>query len=63
MKLHRAVTLGLLLLISAALVVASIARTIPGFGPRTLLSLGVVITVAALSGIGFSWRRYFPRRR
>jgi len=33
-----------------------------GFNGRSLVALGVVVAVAAIGGIAFSWARYFPRR-
>ena len=29
---------------------------------RSLIALAVVVVLAAIGGIGFSWRRYFRRR-
>lgn len=63
MKLHRAVTLALMILAAVVLVGAMTAYGIATFSGGSLVALLVVIVLAALAGIGFSYRRYFPRRR
>ena len=58
---HRAGILILLMLFA----VAWLAFTLPDparIDGRSLIALAVVILVAAVGGIGFSWRRYFGRR-
>lgn len=58
---HRAVVLVLMMLLGVAFLVF----TFPGpadVDSRSLIALGVVIAVAAVGGIAFSWTRYFPRR-
>lgn len=60
MKIHRAATLVVLMLICAGAVVYSIDGTDVGRG--SLASLAIVIGCAAVAGLAFSWRRYFPRR-
>jgi len=63
MKLHRAVTLVLLILCGVALVGGMTAYGIATFSGGSLVALVVVLVAAALAGIGFSCRRYFARRR
>ena len=63
MKRYRAVTL--VLMIAFGLLVAG-AMTVYGIGTfdgGSLVALLIVLVGAALAGIGFSYRRYFPRRR
>lgn len=62
MKLHRAVTLLLMILLSALVVAVMTAEGLHGLDPHSLVALGVVVAAAAAAGIGFSWRRYFTRR-
>ena len=63
MKLHRAITLVLMIALAALLIGWSILLGIGNLDSRSLISLGVVIVAAALGGAAFSFRRYFPRRR
>jgi len=63
MKLHRAVTLILMILCGLVLVGAMTAYGVSTFSGGSLVALLVVVAAAALAGIGFSYRRYFPRRR
>jgi hypothetical protein len=63
MKFHRAVMLALMILSGAVLVGAMTAYGIATFSSGSLVALLVVIVLAALAGIAFSYRRYFPRRR
>ena len=63
MKLHRAVTLVLMIVVGLALASAMTAYGISGLGGGSLAALAVVIVAAAVAGIAFSYRRYFPRRR
>jgi F0F1-type ATP synthase assembly protein I len=62
-KLHRAITLVLMIAASLALLVAMTAYGVSTFGGGSLVALVLVVAVAAIAGIGFSYRRYFPRRR
>ena len=60
-RLHRAALLIVLMLFS----VLWLVFTIPDparIGRQSLIALGVVILIAAVGGIGFSWGRYFRRR-
>ena len=62
MKLHRAITLAVLIVGSLALLGLMLAGAGAEIGGQGLLALGVVVAVAAVAGIAFSWRRYFPGR-
>ena len=61
MKLHRAITLVVMMLLAvgalALLLVAGIAR----FDSHSLIALVVVLIAAAAGGVGFSWKRYYKR--
>jgi hypothetical protein len=63
MKIYRAVTLVLLMLCALAVVGAMTAYGIGTFNGGSLVALLVVLAAAAIAGIAFSYRRYFPRRR
>jgi hypothetical protein len=63
MKIHRAVTLALMIVLGLVVVGAMTAYGIATFSGGSLVALLVVIVAAALAGIGFSYRRYFARRR
>jgi hypothetical protein len=62
MKLHRAVTLVVMLLVSLLLVAAMTAYGIGTFDAGSLVALLVVLVAAAVAGIAFSYRRYLHRR-
>jgi hypothetical protein len=62
-KLHRAVTLVVMILCGVALVGAMTAYGVATFSGGSLVALLVVLVAAALAGIGFSYRRYFARKR
>jgi hypothetical protein len=58
---HRAVVILLLILFA----VAWLFFTFPNpalIDGRSLIALAVVVLLAAIGGIAFSWRRYFGRR-
>jgi hypothetical protein len=60
-RIHRAALLVVLMLLG----VLWLAFTIPDrarINGQSLIALAVVIVIAAVGGIGFSWRRYFRRR-
>lgn len=61
MKLHRAITLVVLMLIAVGIIVLLIGGAITTLDSRSLIALGVVIAAAAISGVAFSWNRYFKR--
>jgi len=62
-KLHRAITLVVLIVLSLAMLGVMTAYGAATFGAQSLAALLVVVGAAALAGIAFSYRRYFPRRR
>jgi hypothetical protein len=62
-KVHRAITLVLMIAASLALLAVMMAYGLSTFGGGSLVALVLVVAVAAIAGIGFSYRRYFPRRR
>ena len=63
MKLHRAITLVVLIAGSLLLLAVMLAGGATQMGSQSLFALGIVVVVAAIAGIAFSWRRYFPRNR
>ena len=63
MRLHRALTLVVMIAISLALIFAMTVYGIGTFSSGSLVALVVVLVAAAIAGIVFSWRRYFPGRR
>ena len=63
MKLHRALTLVVMIVFSLVLILAMTVYGIGTFSSGSLVALLVVLGAAAIAGILFSWRRYFPGRR
>jgi hypothetical protein len=63
MKVYRAVTLAVMILCALLLVGVMTAYGIGTFNGGSLVALLVVLAAAAVAGIAFSYRRYFPRRR
>ena len=63
MKVYRAVTLALMILLGLALLAAMTVYGVSTFSGQSLAALAVVVVAAAIAGIAFSYRRYFPRRR
>ena len=61
MKIHRAITLVAMMLIALGLFVLLTAGAIATFDSHSLIALLVVVLAAAVSGIAFSWKRYFRR--
>jgi heme A synthase len=60
-RLHRAAIIVVLML----LCVLWLVLTLPDpsrIDRQSLIALGVVIVIAAVGGIGFSWQKYFRRR-
>ena len=57
---HRAVVLVLMMLAGLAFLVFTFPAQ--GVSGQSLIALGVVVLIAAIGGIAFSWARYFPRR-
>jgi hypothetical protein len=60
-KLHRALTLLVMIVLSLVLVGAMTLYGIATFSWNSLVALLAVLAAAAIGGIVFSWRRYFPR--
>jgi hypothetical protein len=60
-RLHRAAIVIALMLFGVAWLIFTIPEPSRIDG-RSLIALGVVVALAAIGGIGFSWRRYFRRR-
>ena len=63
MKLHRAITLVVLIALSVVMLGVMAGYGAATFGAQSLAALLLVLAAAALAGIAFSYRRYFPRRR
>ena len=61
MKLHRAITLAAMIVFSV-LYLALTFPTAVAYSGRNVIALVVVVVGAAIGGIAFSFRRYFPRR-
>jgi CHASE2 domain-containing sensor protein len=61
MRLDRAITLVVMMLLAAGLVVLMIAGAIRSFDSRSLVALAVVVVISAISGVAFSWGRYYRR--
>ena len=61
MRPHRAITLVVMMLLAAGLVVVMVAGAIRSFDSRSLVALAVVVVISAISGIAFSWGRYYRR--
>jgi len=62
-KLHRAITLVVLIVLSVVMIGVMAGYGAATFGAQSLAALLLVLAAAALAGIAFSYRRYFPRRR
>lgn len=50
------------MLASLAVLVVTTAGALRELSSQSLVALGVAVAAAALGGIAFSWKRYFPRR-
>jgi len=61
MKLHRAITLVVMMLLAVGALVLLAAGAIGTFDAHSLIALGVVLAAAAAGGVAFSWKRYFSR--
>jgi hypothetical protein len=61
MRLHRAATLVVMMLMAAGLIVFMTAGAVRSFDSRSLIALVVVVVVSAISGVAFSWGRYYRR--
>jgi hypothetical protein len=61
MRFHRAATLVVMMLLAVGLSVVMTAGAIASFDSHSLIALGVVVAAAAISGVAFSWKRYYKR--
>lgn len=53
--------LVVMMLMAVALVVLFTASGIASLDSHSLIALAVVLVAAAISGVAFSWKRYFKR--
>jgi hypothetical protein len=60
-KVHRAIVLVVMMLLTLGLIVLMTASGIASFDAHSLIALAVVVAAAAVSGVAFSWNRYFRR--
>jgi hypothetical protein len=63
MKLHRAVVLAVMMVIGVGVFALLTAGAVATFDSHSLIALVVVLVAAAISGVAFSWKRYFSRGR
>jgi hypothetical protein len=61
MKVHRAVTLVVMMLLALGSLALLLVAGFANFDSRSLIALIVVVLAAAAGGIGFSWNRYYKR--
>lgn len=61
MKLHRAIVLIVMMVLTLGLLFLFIASGVASFDSRSLIALAVVIVAAVVGGVAFSWKRYFKR--
>ena len=61
MKIHRAITLVVMMVLALGLFVLLTAGEVANFDSHSLIALGVVVLAATVSGVAFSWKRYFRR--
>lgn len=61
MRLHRAATLVVMMLLAVSLFAVMTAGAVGSFDSHSLIALGVVVVVAAAGGVAFSWKRYYRR--
>jgi len=61
MRPHRAVTLVVMMVLGVVLLAVMTAGAIRSLNSRSLIALAVVIVVSAISGVAFSWGRYYRR--
>jgi hypothetical protein len=55
-KIHRVVTLVLMLALGVAALLLLLSKA--NLGSSSLVALGVVVIAAALGGVAMSWKRY-----
>jgi hypothetical protein len=61
MRLHRAVTLLVMMLLGIGVLILMTAGAVGSIDNHSLIALGVVVVAAAAGGIAFSWKRYYKR--
>ena len=61
MKIHRAATLVVMMLLAVGALAVLLLTGIANFDSHSLIALVVVVVTAAAGGIGFSWKRYYRR--
>jgi hypothetical protein len=61
MKVHRAITLVVMMLIGVGATVLLTAEGVANFDHHSLIALGIVVVAAAASGVAFSWKYYSKR--
>jgi hypothetical protein len=61
MRLHRAITLVVMMVLAVGLVAFMTAGAIRTFDSHSLVALAVVVVVSAIAGVAFSWGRYYRR--
>ena len=61
MKLHRAITLVVMMLLAVGALALLLITGVANFDSHSLIALGVVVVAAAAGGVGFSWKRYSRR--
>jgi hypothetical protein len=61
MKLHRAVTLVVMMVLAVGALALLLVTGISNFDSHSLIALGVVVAAAAVGGVAFSWNRYYKR--
>jgi hypothetical protein len=61
-KVHRAIVLVVMMLLTLGLIVLLTVSGLASFDTHSLIALAVVVVAAAISGVAFSWNRYFKRR-
>jgi hypothetical protein len=61
MKVHRAITLVVMMVIGVGAIVLLTADGVANFDRHSLIALGIVVVAAAASGVAFSWKYYSKR--
>jgi hypothetical protein len=61
MKIHRAVTLVLMMLLAVGMFVVMTAGALSNLDEHSVIALAVVLVAAAAGGVAFSWKRYTKR--